>query len=634
MLDSMRKGVANWLAKFLLALLIVAFAVWGIGDYVRSVGRGSLAKIGDTEITADAFRQAYQEEMNNIARRLGRRLTPDQAKMFGLEQQALARLVNSAAVDNHARDLKLTLPNEAVADLIRNEPAFQGPDGSFSPVMFQSFLRQAGLSESRFIADRRKEEIRDQVTGSLVLGVTPPQAMLEQLHQYRDEQRVVEHIAPEFDKLIKLQPLDDAKQREFYEQNKRQFVTPEMRRIGVLLLPREALKARVNVIDEEIKAAYEKNKSRIDEPEKRRVQQFVFKDKASAEKAYAELSKAKVFKEAAAKLGLKEEDSDLGLLARSEMIDPKIAEAAFALKKDELSKPVEGQFSIALLRVTEIAAGKQRSFDEVKGDLRSQIADERANQEIQTLHDAVEDERASGKPLKDIAEHLKLDFRDVPEISSTGNTAAGKPAIETPELARIAQAAFSGSVGLEAEAVELSDGGYAWVDVAAVMPEKQKEFDEVKDQVTAAAAEEQKRNEIASFAAKLVERLSKGESMEAIAKETNSKVQKTAPILRTATPAGLTQAAVQQAFALPKGGASSALTADGKSRIILRVADVVPAPAATPEQLERLKAEVTRQMQGDLIAEYLDALQKRYNVTINEAAVRQAMGGGSQSDVE
>jgi peptidyl-prolyl cis-trans isomerase D len=183
--------------------------------------------------------------------------------------------------------------------------------------------------------------------------------------------------------------------------------------------------------------------------------------------------------------------------------------------------------------------------------------------------------------------------------------------------------------------LRLADGGYAWVDVLAVTPERQKPFEDVKTEVMAAAVEEQKRAEIASYAGKLVDRLNKGETMEAVAKETSAKVQKAVGVMRNAVPQGLTQGAVQQSFALPKGGASSALTADGKSRIILRVAEVTPAPAATPEQVARLKAEITRQMQGDVIGEYLDALQKRYGLAINEAALRQALGTSTQQqDIE
>ena len=79
------------------------------------------------------------------------------------------------------------------------------------------------------------------------------------------------------------------------------------------------------------------------------------------------------------------------------MIDPKIADAAFGLKKDELSKPVEGQFAIVLVRVGEIVPGKQRTYEEVKGEIKDRMAEERVNREMQALHDKAENERSAGK---------------------------------------------------------------------------------------------------------------------------------------------------------------------------------------------------------------------------------------------
>ena len=82
MLDAMRRGVTNLFTKLLLALLVVAFAIWGIGDVVRrSVDRARWPPSARPRSRADEFRQAYQDEMQSIARRLGRRLTPEQAKL-------------------------------------------------------------------------------------------------------------------------------------------------------------------------------------------------------------------------------------------------------------------------------------------------------------------------------------------------------------------------------------------------------------------------------------------------------------------------------------------------------------------------------------------------------------------------
>src|SRR5437879_5565628 len=167
MLDAMRRGAVNWLAKILLGLLIIAFAVWGVADVFRGYGRGTLARIGNTEISVDEYRQAYQDELSSISRRLGRRLPVEQAKLLGVEQRTLSRLVSVAAIDMHARDMRLALSDKAIADLIREDPAFVDITGKFSNDTFRAVLRQNGFSEGRYVASRRKDEVREQLTDTL-----------------------------------------------------------------------------------------------------------------------------------------------------------------------------------------------------------------------------------------------------------------------------------------------------------------------------------------------------------------------------------------------------------------------------------------------------------------------------------
>jgi len=627
MLDQMRRGVTNIFTKFLLALLIVAFAVWGIGDVVRRSGQSAVATVGPTEITNEEFRQAYQDESQSISRRLGRRLTPEQAKILGVETRALARLIGFAAVDINARELGLTVAESIVANVVRADPAFAGPTGQFSKNQFNQLIRQYGYqSEGQYIQARHRDILREQLTETLGAGVTPQTAFVDVLHRYREETRVVEYFTPDYDKHIKIADPDDSKLQEYYEQNKRQYIALEHRKANLLLLTRDETLSRITVTDEEIKAAYDAAKDSYNIPEKRRIAQLTFPDKAAADKAYAELSKAKNFEETAAKLGFPAADIDLGLLTRPEMIDPKIAEAAFALKKDELSRPVEGQFSVALLRVSDIQGGKQRTFDEVKAEIKDRVANERVGQKLQELHDAAESDRAKGKPLKEIGAQLKLPFREIAEITRLGKTSDGKTVIEHADAGRIAEAIFEASPGVETEALELTDGGYAWFDVVATTPERQKTLDEVKAEVKANTIDAEKRTEMTAFAAKQTERIKAGEGMEKLAKELGGSVTGTAPFKRSATPPGLPPAAVQQAFGLAKGAATSVPTPDGKTRLILRVADIVAALPPTPEQTEALKTELAKQVRIDLLEQYVGGLRTRYGYKINEAQLKQALG--------
>lgn len=629
MLDTLRRGAGNWLAKGLLGLLVIAFAAWGVADVFRGYGAGSIAKVGSTEIGIEQFQTAYQNEMNQISSQIGRRLTPDQARMFQVENRVLSRLVGTAALDTQAKSLGLGLAEKAVVDAIRTDPTFFGIDGKFSKPAFDQATRQIGLSEAGYIALRRREDVREQLTDGVVSGVVVPGLLVEQVHRYNDETRVIEHAKIDVDKTIKVAEPNDAQLQAYYDQNKRLFMTPAYRKVALLTLTRDLVKPKIAVSDDDAKAAYEAEKDKFNTPEKRRILQVSFPDKAAADKAYEALSKAANFVEAAGKLGFKESDIDLGVLTQKDMIDKKIAEAAFRLKKDEVSKPVEGQFTTVILRIADITPGVTRTFENVKAEVVDRIANERAVRELQTLHDKVDDERNAGRTFKETAAKLGVTFKEFEAVDRSGKLPDGKVAIEGPDAAKIFSAVFGGTQGVEADAVELSDGGYAWFDILGTTPEKEKPFDTVKADVKAAWIDSERNKMIADFAAKLVERLIKGEAFEAVAKTAGGTAEKTAAVNRKTSPQGLTADAMRQAFALPKGSASSSTTADGKSRTVFRVTDVIAAPAMTKEQADALTAELKRTIQLDTINSYVQGLQARYGVSINNVAVRQALGLGT-----
>jgi peptidyl-prolyl cis-trans isomerase D len=626
MLDSLRRGTGNWLAKGLLLLLIVAFAVWGVADVFRGYGSGAVAHVGKTEIGVDQFQQAYQAEMNQMSAQFGRRLTPEQARMLQLESRVLSRLVGSAALDTQAQSLGLRLSDGSIAEAIRTDPSFAGIDGKFSKPAFDGFLRQNGLSEAGYLALRQREAVREQLTDSVLAGAGVPQLFVDRVHRHREETRIIEYATIDAEKVIKVAEPEEGKLREYFEANKRRFMTPAYRKIALLTLLRADTKKKISVSDEDAKAAYEQELDKYNTPERRRILQVAFPDKAAAERAYGDLSKAANFLEAAGKLGFKEGDVDLGTLGKKDMIDAKIADAAFALKKGEVSKPVEGRFSTVILSVTDITPAVVKTFDAVKAEVVDRLADERATRELQALHDKVDDERAAGRSLKEAGEKVGVGFREIEAIDSAGNGADGKKVLDHPEAARILSAAFGAAQGIESEAVQLADGGYAWVDVLGSTPEKERAFEDVTAEVRTAWTVTERERQLGDVTAKLVERLIKGEGLDAVAKEAGGKAEKTNAITRSTSPQGLTADAVRQAFALPKGSASSAATADRKSRVLFRVADVTEAAAPTKEQSDKIRSELKRSAQLDTINAYVGGLQNRYGVTINEQAVRQLLG--------
>jgi peptidyl-prolyl cis-trans isomerase D len=627
MLEALRRGSKSWIMKWLLLIpLVVAFAIWGVADVFRGYGAGSLAKVGKIEISTEQFQRAYEQQLDELRRRFGGRINAEQARALGLDSQVLSRLIGSTAIDAHAGELRLGLSDSAIGEAIQRDPAFAGPDGKFSKLAFDEYLRRNGLNEPRYLQLRRKDEVREQITAALLAEVPVPAVTMDVMHRHREEQRLAEHFTLDPAKVVKLATPDEAKLKETYEQNKPRFVTPEFRKIGVLLLAGEDVKKAIPISDADVKTAYDADKERFSVPERRRVRQIAFPTRAAADAAAKALAAGKSFLDVAKDAGAKESDVELGLLARKELIDPKIAEAAFTVAKDKVSPVVEGRFATVLITVTEIQPGKQRTLDEVKGEIRDRLAGDKAGREIQQLHDKADDLRGAGKTLKEIAEALKIKHFEVAATNREGKAPDGKPAFEGPDGQRIVAAAFDAKAGVESEAIELGDGGYAWLDLLGTTPEKQRDYADVTADVRTLWTELETRKAVVEAANKFVERARAGEAMAKLATESGGKLETTAPFRRTGPTLGLTEQAVKQAFALPKGGAGTSDSADGKSRVVFRIAVVKVPDAPKKEDLDKLKPELANQIRGDLVAAYIAALQERLGVSINEAEFRRATG--------
>jgi peptidyl-prolyl cis-trans isomerase D len=632
MLDALRRGSTGMVAKALFAILVISFAIWGIGPVFRNFGRGALAKVGPHEIRVEDFQRSLQNELRAISRQTGRHITPEQARAAGIDQRVLAQLMAWAAVETHAAQLDLALSDEALINGLKDDPSFKDPaTGTFSSIAFKNVLQNMGLSERGFLALRRRDELREQVTGALINGVAIPDSLVDLVNSWRNEKRVAQFFVIDADKAVKVPEPDDAKLRDTYEAYKGEFTSPEYRKLGVLILSVDDLKTKMDVTDAEIASKYEESKDDYNTPERRRLQQLTFKDKAAAEAAKAALAGGKSFGDLAKELGAKDSDIDLGLVSKDRLIDPKVSDVAFSLPKDGISEPIEGRFATVLVRVSAIEPAVTRTLADVKDQVRDAIAKSKAQGQVQSMIDQLEDGRSAGKPLKDAAEQLKLQYLEVPSTDRSNKTPEGAPAVGLPDAQAIVKSGFDSQVGLQNEAVELHDGGFAWVDVLGVTEKKQKPFDEVKEQVKALAIAKERERLIGELAAKLVEKADGGVDFAALATEAGgAKVETTPPFTRTTEPQGMPKDAVARAFTLAKGKAASSPTND--TRIVYQVTEITPAPEPTKEQRDTIAKQLKNEFTDEVLSQYVVALEDRLGAHVNPEEFKRATGSGTETE--
>ena len=127
-----------------MGVLIVSFGIWGIADIFRGFGQSTLATVGHTEISTEQFRQLYTDRLQQIGRQVGRPMTMDQARAFGLDRQVLQQTIAEAALDEEARRLGLAQSEEETKRMIFSDPNFKGANGSFDPARFVGEGRDQG----------------------------------------------------------------------------------------------------------------------------------------------------------------------------------------------------------------------------------------------------------------------------------------------------------------------------------------------------------------------------------------------------------------------------------------------------------------------------------------------------------
>ncbi len=624
-----RSWVGRVVVTVLFGFLIVSFAIWGIGDIFRGQVRTQVATVGKQDITAEAFRTAYQSELQNLIRRTRQTITPDQARALGLDRSVLARLVTEAAMDQQARTLKLTASDQQIVGAIQNDPSFKGPSGQFDRGQFAELLRSNGLTESQYVRDQKSVSTRLQLAESVSGDLPVPIAMREAVHRFQTERRGFDYVALTPAQAGEVAPATDAQLQTFFDDRKATYRAPEYRAFTYLVLDAAALAKPAAISDEDARRAYDRTAStKFGTPERRTVQQIVFPTIEEANAAGEKLKGGTSFDDLAKERGIDDATLNLGTFTKGEMLDPAAAEAAFGLVEGTLSNPVAGRFGSLILRVTKIEAGAQKPYADVADEVKRDLATERARAEIQQVHDAIEDQRAGAKPLADIAKERGLPLATVPPIERTGRDKAGNLLGNIPEATTLIPAVFRSDVGADNEALRTPGEGYIWYDVTGVEPARERTLAEVKDRVAEDWKTDEVSRRLADKAREMVAKLNGGAEMAALAIEIGLTPVTANDVSRANPRPDLGRPVVTRAFATPVGKAADAGTETG--RVVFKVTSAsVPPFVTSTQQASTMEDQLRQALAEDMLAEYLGEIEKQIGVSTYPENMRRAIGGES-----
>ncbi|WP_292532620.1 SurA N-terminal domain-containing protein, partial [Mesorhizobium sp.] len=427
MLGILRSAAGTWVAKALLSLLVVSFAVWGISGRLSGslAGHHSVITAGGTTVSINEYRLAYDRQINLLSQQYGQRITHEQAKLLGLDNQVLAQLVSGAVLDEQARKLGLGLSKDRLAELTREDPAFKGPGGQFDRRTFEYLLSQIGMRPEDYLKNRSQVAVRQQIVEAISDGLKAPQTFLKAVALYRGEDRTIDYLVLPKTLVQPIEAPSDSALKTYFEANKKNYAAPEYRKFSYIRLEPQDIMDPTAVTDQQVADDYNKNKARYTTPEMRTIEQLVFKTPDAAKAAFDSLKAGATFDKIVTAEGKTQADTVLGTLAKDKIADKAVADAAFSLNVNEVSPVVQGAFGPVLLRVTEIKPQVVKPLSEVSDQIRKDLALGEASRVLLDVHDSYEDTRASGASLAQAADKLKLKVVTIDAIDRTGQRPDG-----------------------------------------------------------------------------------------------------------------------------------------------------------------------------------------------------------------
>lgn len=618
MLEALRKGAGGWVAKIMMAFLVISFAVWGINDIFSGYSTDEIATVGDEKITLLQFEREFDTQIRQFSQRLGQPLSREQARQYGLVGAALTRLIAFAALDGGAREMGLAVGDEAVAQNITADPSLQGPFGKFDRPAFQQALTQAGFTEKGFIADRRKNMVRQQINDVLQLGVGVPTAMLDAVSTFQQEKRVASYMILPPDAVGAIADPDEKTLAAYHQKAAIHFTVPETRDFSVMVLEPKDVARSITISQDDLAKAYAERREEYDVPERRQVDQIPFATEAAAAAAVERLRKGETLGKIVEEIGLEESDVSLGFVARAQMISPAVADVAFALKPGEYSEPVKGPLGPVVLHVTEIQPGKASTFEGAKDKLRAQLADERARNEVYDVQSEIEDARAGGAALEEIAAKNGLTIAKFTGLSVKGLTLDGKEPDRLPEYKNLIETVFTSEAGDQVPPGDTGGGGYYWVRVDGVKSQQLQPLDTVHDKVLALWKTEKRKADLDALAQKLVARGNKGEDFDKIAGGLGRTVLNSPEITRASESDTFSRTAVTRLFATPKDGFAYGPVGYGESLLVMQVKEVhAPKPDTQSDDYKKLSDGLLDALQTDMITTTIAGLEKSLGVDVN-----------------
>ena len=615
MLDLLRKNATGPLGIALIILLVFAFSIWGVGDIFRGYNANILAKIGNRELNAQNYLFNFNREVNRISNQLERIVTTEEAVNSGLHYQILDRSLVELSANAASDEIGLIASDDAIKKRILSTNAFKNAFNQFDRNIFEQIIRQNGLTEDSFLVLERDSHVLSQLSKSVFKDINPPSALNDLLFRYQFERRNVDYIIISPDEISKEDEIEKNEIEIFYNKNINLYKTEETRDFSIISLNVSNLSKLENVSDEEINIFYEDNKYNYYEPEKRSYYLIPYFSNEDAIKALENYSSNGDIEKILIDRNLNINDVDQGLITFDDGISESVSETAFNASLNQLSGPTESPFGPSLIYVNEIISEKEIKIEDIKDQIIIDIQKDKAKDKVYSLYGEIEDLRAGGKTLEEIAEEKSLSIESFKNINDVGQRMDGS-IIKNPSLEELINLIFLNDVDEDLEPYEDSEGNLNFFRIDNINYSQQIPLNEAMENIKISILENKSIENVKTKSKEIFDRLKEyNNNLDFISDENDLAIATSGILSRTSSNEIFTNKALSEIFKTEKGSSFIVNAAIGNSIVIGKVSNI-DLLEKTEERMEAINEINKSRLENDLIVSLAEEHQKELSSEI------------------
>ena len=484
-------GVIGWTVA---GVIILVFAVWGIGSYFEGVSEIIVATADKIEINQQTYQQAMSDRRRRLVQMMGRNVDAELFSSTAFKRQVVEELIDTTLQNETLHASGFRISDAQLAALIQNTAVFH-TDGQFDRDRYELLVQNAGMTIQGYESYQRQQGVVDQLVRGLGQSAIVSGNSIDKAWKLLDQRRIASYTTLEFDNFLDDIQVSEAAIEKEYQANLDGYFEPASIQVDYLKLSVEDLGAKLDVDEADILRMYEDNPDRYRQPGSRSVSHILLSvspdavdtqidqvrrsaseivARARGGESFASLAEVNSDDKGSAKRG-----GELGVIRPGTMVKP-FEDAVFVMGEGEISEPVRTQYGFHVIRLDRITESRVQSLDQVRSEIETEVrrlrAEERFNELAEILGSTVFEQPDSLEPAADYLGVKVMRSEWFTQDAGTG----------IAEFQGVRDAAFGNEVlidGLNSELIEIDQDNLVAVRKVDYRARRQLDLDEARPEL-------------------------------------------------------------------------------------------------------------------------------------------------------